>query len=164
MDIFVYGPIFTHENIKGSMGKWYPYSTWWEQKIVEILHIYGGRAISLLFCDHQDTQSESCEIEMNISQPIFAHKKISKTIWYKDIHTLQDWRKYCGNSSYLWSFSHCSTILWSPRHWIWVMRNGDWCIWTNINTEENTKVYMGKWYPYYKRWVQNYGNFSYLLR
>ena len=58
-----------------------------------ILHIYGARDTFHLFCDNQDTQSESCEIEMSISQPIFTHKKISKYIWYKDIHTMQDGRK-----------------------------------------------------------------------
>ena len=38
-----------------------------------IIHNYGARSISLLFCDHQDTESESCEIEMSIYQPIFNH-------------------------------------------------------------------------------------------
>ena len=42
------------------------------------IHIYGARAIFLLFCVHQDTGSESCEIEMRISQPIFTHKKNTK--------------------------------------------------------------------------------------
>ena len=56
---------------------------------MSIIHMYAARFISLLFCDHQDTESESCEIEMGISQPIFTHKKISKDIWYNDMHTLQ---------------------------------------------------------------------------
>ena len=41
-----------------------------------IIHIYGARSFSLLFCDHQDTESESCEMEMSIPQPIFTHKII----------------------------------------------------------------------------------------
>ena len=53
-----------------------------------IIHIYGARAIFLLFCDNQDTESESCEIEMSISQPIFTHKKIPKNLWGKSIHNL----------------------------------------------------------------------------
>ena len=57
------------------------------------MYIYGSRDIVLLFCDHQDTESESCEIEISISQPIFTHKKVSKYLWDKDIHTLQDGRK-----------------------------------------------------------------------
>ena len=40
------------------MGQWYTYSTKWEKYIVEILHIYGARAIFLLFYDDQDTESE----------------------------------------------------------------------------------------------------------
>ena len=58
------------------------------------VHIYGSRVILLLFCDHQDTESESCEIEMRISQQIpthkiFNHKKILKALWANDINTLQ---------------------------------------------------------------------------
>ena len=58
------------------MGKLYPYSTKWKKNIVVILHIYGAIAIFILFCDRQDTESESCEIEMSISQPMFTYKNI----------------------------------------------------------------------------------------
>ena len=61
----------------------YTYYKKWEQNIVSIIHIYGARAIFLLFCDHQDTESESREVEMRISQPIFTHKNISKYLWKK---------------------------------------------------------------------------------
>ena len=61
--------------------------------IVGILHIYGDRSIFLLFCYHQDTKSESYEIEMSISQPIFTNKNISKALWGNDIHTIQYGRK-----------------------------------------------------------------------
>ena len=56
--IGVAGPIFARKNIKGYMVQLYIYYTIWEQKIVVVLHIYGALAISLLFCDHQDTESE----------------------------------------------------------------------------------------------------------
>ena len=36
-----------------------------------ILHIYASIAILLLVCDHQDTESESCEIEMTTSQQLW---------------------------------------------------------------------------------------------
>ena len=52
------GWIFTHKNIKGSMGQQYQYSTRREQNIVVILHIYGALYIYLLFYYHQDTESE----------------------------------------------------------------------------------------------------------
>ena len=48
MDIGVAAPIFTHKNIKGYMGQRYTYYTIWENNIVEIIHIYGARAIFLL--------------------------------------------------------------------------------------------------------------------
>ena len=39
------------------MGQQYPYSTRWKKNIVAILHIYGARAIFLVFFDHQETES-----------------------------------------------------------------------------------------------------------
>ena len=49
-----------------------------------------SRAVLLLFCDHQDTKSEYCEIEISTSQQIFTHKNIAEGLWDNDIHTLQD--------------------------------------------------------------------------
>ena len=69
------------------MGQQYPYFKRLEQNIVVIIHIYGDRAIFVLFCDQQDTESESYEIEISTSQPIFAHNKIPKDVWDKNIHT-----------------------------------------------------------------------------
>ena len=56
--MIIFQPIFTNENIEGSMGKHYPYYKGWEKNIVEIIHIYGAKSIFLLFYDHQDTESE----------------------------------------------------------------------------------------------------------
>ena len=39
------------------MSQLYPYYTRWEGNVVLIIHIYGARAIFLLFCDRQDTES-----------------------------------------------------------------------------------------------------------
>ena len=61
-------PISTHKKIKVFMEQQYPYSTIWEKNIVAIIRSYGARAISLLFCVCQDTESDSCEIEIGISQ------------------------------------------------------------------------------------------------
>ena len=63
-----------------------------------IIHVYGAIAVLLLFCDHQDTEYESCEIEMSISQPIFTQEKKSKALRDKYIHTKQNGRKI------LWQF------------------------------------------------------------
>ena len=41
-----------------------------------IIHIYRARDIFLLFYDNHDTESESCEIEIGVSGPIFTHKNI----------------------------------------------------------------------------------------
>ena len=40
----------------------YPNYRIWGQNIVAIIHIYGARVIFQLFCDHQETEYESCEI------------------------------------------------------------------------------------------------------
>ena len=68
------------------MGQWYPYCKKWDKNIVVILHSYGSTAILLIFCDHQDTESELFEIEMSTSEPIFVlgkQIKIYKTTIYK---------------------------------------------------------------------------------
>ena len=51
-------PISKHKKIQVSMVQWYPYYTRWVNNIVVVLHIYGARGIFLLFCNHQDTESE----------------------------------------------------------------------------------------------------------
>ena len=55
------------------MGQQYTYLTRWEENMLVVLHMYGTRAIFLIFCDHQDTEYESCEIEISISHPILNH-------------------------------------------------------------------------------------------
>ena len=78
-----YPPI---KNTKGSLGHPDPYSIKWGGNIAVILHIYGARAISLLFCVHQDFESDSCEICISIYQPIFTQesRKGSMGQWYPD--------------------------------------------------------------------------------
>ena len=58
MKIGLAGPIIKIITIKGSMGQLYIYSTRWEENILVILPIYGDRAIFLLFCNHQESESE----------------------------------------------------------------------------------------------------------
>ena len=57
--------------------------------IVVILHINGARAIFLLFFDHQDTESESREMEICVAGPFLTQRKIPNSLWDNDIHTLQ---------------------------------------------------------------------------
>ena len=55
------------------------------EKSVAILHIYGARTIFLLFCYHQDTKSESRDIEICVAGPIFPQGKNTKgsiVKWY----------------------------------------------------------------------------------
>ena len=44
------------------------------------IHIYGARAIFLLVCGRQGTESESQELEMSKYQPIFNQKNIKGSI------------------------------------------------------------------------------------
>ena len=95
------------------MGQQYTYSTRWEKNIVEILHIYGAGFILLLIYDHQDTESESREIEIIINQQLFIHKNISKDLWDNHIHNLQNginllWKFFILME--LWTFSYYYVI------------------------------------------------------
>ena len=62
MEIGVAGPIFTHLNIIVYMRQQYSYSTILEKSVAVIFHIYGAIVILILFGDHKDTESESCDI------------------------------------------------------------------------------------------------------
>ena len=74
MKIGVAGTIFTHKNIsKVLWEKTVNTPQDWSKTFLEILHSYGARETFLLFHDNQDTDSESREIEMSISQPISGH-------------------------------------------------------------------------------------------
>ena len=44
------------------------------EKNVAVLHIYGGKAISLLFCVHQDTESELLEMDIIVAAPILTQE------------------------------------------------------------------------------------------
>ena len=48
------------------------------ENIVAIIHIYGARAIFLLFCDHEDTESEPSEMAIDVAGPILTQKKIQR--------------------------------------------------------------------------------------
>ena len=56
IEICVALTIFNQKYIKGSIGKRYPNPGKAEENIVVILHIYGARAIFLLYYYHQDTK------------------------------------------------------------------------------------------------------------
>ena len=94
MKIGVDVPIFTQNNIRGSMVQLYPYPKIWEQKIVEICYIDGAIAIFQLFCDHQGTESKSRKIKFCVAGTIFTHPNIRcpivkryaySTRWWKNI-------------------------------------------------------------------------------
>ena len=56
MKIGVDVPIFTQNNIRGSMVQLYPYPKILEQNIVAIIQIYVARVTLLIFYDNQDTK------------------------------------------------------------------------------------------------------------
>ena len=62
--------------MKVSTGPLCTYSTRSVKTTVVVLRIYGARAIFLLFFDHQETESKSCELEISVAGPIFTHKNI----------------------------------------------------------------------------------------
>ena len=72
--------INVNKHIKGSMRQRYPYYIIWEKNIVAIIHCCGARDIFLLLNDNQDTESQSQEIKIDVSGPIFTHKNINASM------------------------------------------------------------------------------------
>ena len=61
--------------------------------------LFGARAVFLLFGDHQDIGSVSCELGIGASRTL-KNQSLYRTM----ISILQNMgSKYCGNYSYLWS-------------------------------------------------------------
>ena len=54
------------------MWQWYPYSTKWEENIGVILHSSVDVDISLLIYEDKNTDSNSLELEMSISELILT--------------------------------------------------------------------------------------------
>ena len=71
-----------------------------EINIAVVLHIDGDLAIFLLFCYHQDTESESQEMEIGVSGPIISQKK-HKMLYGTTISILYKMDgEYCINYSF----------------------------------------------------------------
>ena len=102
MEISVAGQILTKKNHQRTYRTTIPIPQKMIEKYCDNNQFFGTRAISLLFCVHQDTESEKCEININISEPITTKKKNPKALCDIEIHNLLYWKKYCGSSSYLW--------------------------------------------------------------
>ena len=75
------------------MGEQYPYYKRRDKNIVVVLHIYGTSAIFLLFCDHQDTEYESLEMDQN-----YQGKNIKVSMEQLYIYSTR-WDKNCGHTS-----------------------------------------------------------------
>ena len=59
MESGVVEPILTQKKYQSLYGTIIPILYKVDEKFVANIHIYGDRAIFLLFCNHQDTESES---------------------------------------------------------------------------------------------------------
>ena len=57
-----------------------------------IIHIYGTLAIFLLFCTHQDNESESREMEIGVSGPIFTYLNIKGSMGQRYAYSTK-WEK-----------------------------------------------------------------------
>ena len=110
------------------------------------------RKISLLLHVHQDTEYESCEIYIRISQPIFTQKRTSKYLWDNDIHALQNGGKilwkiliFIDLEPFFYYFLITKTLNLSHK----ITEIG---VSGSILTQGKIKVYMGKPYPSSTRW------------
>ena len=62
------------------MGQVYHKYTYWEQSIMVVLHIYVALPMFLLLFDHQDIESESCEMEIGAACPMLTHKNMKDSM------------------------------------------------------------------------------------
>ena len=57
-----------------------------------IIHIYVARAILILFCDNQYTESDSIEIEIGVAGPIFNQKNVKDSMGQRYTYSTR-WEK-----------------------------------------------------------------------
>ena len=131
----IYHPIFADKKYQRLYGIMISILYQIGKNVVVIIHIYGDFSIILIFCYHQDTESESCDIELGVAGPILKQKKY-QSLYGTTISILYNkGEKCCDNSSYLWSYSHFLTIWLPQRHLMRVTRNVNWC---NQNSPRKT--------------------------
>ena len=119
-----------------------------------IIHIYGNRAIFYYFLMTKTPYLPSVKWKC-ASIKYYSHIKIHQRLYGKMISILYKMaEKYCGDSSYLWSYSHISTILWWPRHLVYQVWNINDNLSTNIH-QFFIKRYIGKWYSHSTKWENN---------
>ena len=110
----------TMKNTKGYMGQKYLFSTIREENIVAILHIYGARYILYSFVITKILNMSNEKYKLAYLNQ-YLSMKIYQRVYGTTISILYRMGgKYCGNYSYLWRQSCFPTILWSPRHWIYI--------------------------------------------
>ena len=71
------------------MGQKYPHCTIFKKHFVVVIYNYGALYIFLLCFDHQDTESESWEMEIGVDGTILTQTNTSKALWDINIHSLQ---------------------------------------------------------------------------
>ena len=92
MEIGVSGPILTHKNTKGSIGKWYSYSTKWV-KIMWQLFIFMELDPFPYYFGVTKTMNLSHKKWKLVYMDQYSHIKISKALWDNNTHTLHYGRK-----------------------------------------------------------------------
>ena len=81
-----YSPINRYQRLYGTMvSKFYKMGG----NIVVVLHIDGALDMFLVYCDHQDTKSESRYVEIGVDGPILSQKK-PKSIYGTMVSILQE--------------------------------------------------------------------------
>ena len=139
MEIGVSQSIFTKKNttsfvvpskfIQFNMGYLYglnsTYFQMWRQfSLFFVLRFSTFVFLILLFCDQQDTGSESCDIKIIIYQKMITHKNIPKDLLDNDIHTIKYGRKilwyffiFIELELFYYYFVITKTMSWSNKKW-----------------------------------------------
>ena len=98
------------------MGQQYLYHKISVTNIVIIILIYVALAMFLLFCDHQNTESESIDIEIGVATPIFTHKVYQRLYGTMICILYNMGAKYCGNYSYIYGDRNISILIFDCQY------------------------------------------------
>ena len=86
------------------------------KNIVAIIHNYRDRAISLLYCNHRDTEYDLWEMEIGVAWPIYNQKNIKATMGQQysdptrqDTYIVANIHIYGARANFLLLYDHQDT-------------------------------------------------------
>ena len=131
------------------------------ENVMVLLPIYGARDIFLLFYNHSDTESEWQEMRIGVAGPIFAHKKINRSM--RQQYTYHNiWEKHIVAIIHINGTRVIFLLLYDNQD----TESQSWDIRIDVSgpilTHKNVKASMGQQYKYHTRWEKKCCNSFFL--